>query len=180
MAAADKHVTTVSPAHKKPMKTALGYTLIELIIVIAIMSLLVGVGVAGYRDFSRRQDVQNSARTLIADLRVAQGAANSGEKPTGCNALNGVVVDVTSATSYTLCYACNVNYAGQSCSQLGFTMKQVTTPAGTSLSVVGTQPILFRVLGRGTNLNATTTINVTSGTSGATRAVTVNPGGRIE
>lgn len=162
------------------MKTARGYTLIELIIVILIMSLLVGVGVAGYRDFSRRQDVQNAGRTLIADLRIAQGAANSGEKPAGCNALNGVVVDVTSATSYTLCYACNVNYTGQRCSQLGFTMKQVTTPGGTTLSVVGTQPVLFRVLGRGTNLTAVTTINVASGTTGITRAVTINPGGRIE
>ncbi len=164
----------------KYMNTARGYTLIELVIVILIMSLLVGVGVAGYRDFSRRQDVQNAGRALIADLRIAQGAANSGEKPAGCNALNGVVFDVTSATSYTLCYACNVNYTNQRCSELGFTMKQVTPQNGSTLSVTGTHPILFRVLGRGTNLSAVTTVTIGSGSGAASRSVTVNPGGRIE
>lgn len=84
-----------------------GFTLIELVVVIAIIGLLVGGSVAGYVQLNNRQVVQTSAQGLISVMRQAQQRALSGKKPTsGCTTLTGYRV-AGSGNSYTLDAVCS-------------------------------------------------------------------------
>ena len=49
-----------------------GYTLIELIVVIAIMAILFSFGSANFREYARKKDVSNAALLMKGDLRLAQ------------------------------------------------------------------------------------------------------------
>lgn len=52
-----------------------GFTLVELLIVIAVTMIIVFLGAAGYREFQARNDLRNSARQLISELRYARDQA---------------------------------------------------------------------------------------------------------
>lgn len=74
-----------------PNKSALrhnGFTLIELIVAVAIMSLLVGGAITGFITFAERQEVQTTAKNLQQLLRTAQAKARIREVPTACTAPN--------------------------------------------------------------------------------------------
>ena len=58
-----------------------GFTLIELMVVMLIMSLLFGLGFANFRDFQRRQILEGAVRAVKGDLRYAQELALAGRKP---------------------------------------------------------------------------------------------------
>ncbi len=69
-----------------------GFTLIELIVVLAIIGILATIMLANYNDFGARQEVGNAAEELKSNLRKYQTFAISGQKnPTnladgfGCN-----------------------------------------------------------------------------------------------
>lgn len=62
-----------------------GFTLVEILVAIGIMSLIIGIGGISYRDYSNRQQVTSAAREIRSALRLAQTRAFSGEKPSGCN-----------------------------------------------------------------------------------------------
>lgn len=65
-----------------------GFTLIEILVTIAISALLVTFGLASYIKFNQRQIVDQAARQIFSDLRLAQNKALSGEKAPsyGCGA----------------------------------------------------------------------------------------------
>lgn len=65
----------------------MGFTLIEILIVITITVLLVGGGIAAFINFNERQAILNSAKEVQIFLRSAQTKAKVGQKPTGCNQL---------------------------------------------------------------------------------------------
>ncbi len=85
-----------------------GYTLIEIMVVIVIMSLLVGGGLAGYTKFNDRQTILVAGRQLIASMRQAQQYSASGIKPVGCDTgLRGYRVTAASGGStYTVAAIC--------------------------------------------------------------------------
>lgn len=84
-----------------------GFTLLELIIVIALMALTVGGAVATYRQFNDKQRVVSEAKQLIALLRTAQRRISVGDKPAACAGrnLNGYTVSGSNST-YTLTVQC--------------------------------------------------------------------------
>lgn len=92
------------PAHNFYKK---GFTLIELVISVAIMGMLVAGGIAAYRTFNTRQLVMSAGKEYVQLLRVAQKKAKSGEKPAGCTTLAGyrvsVVANGSRASTYALC-----------------------------------------------------------------------------
>lgn len=68
------------------MSTAskLGFTLIELIVSIAIMGLVMGGGIAGYRSFNERQQLLTTGKEVLVALRKAQTDAVAGVKSSNC------------------------------------------------------------------------------------------------
>lgn len=58
-----------------------GYTIVEVLVVIAISVIVVTFSYANIRDFQARQKLTNIARQLDADLNYAQQAALAGYKP---------------------------------------------------------------------------------------------------
>lgn len=116
-----------------------GLTLIELIVVISIIGLLVGIGVAQYNEFNKNQTLKQAALTLKNNLRAAQNKALSGEKPaTGCTVLDGYQVRFSS-TSYNFRAKCGTNYG-----------TATTTSLPTNVSITNSPPsFVFKVLGQG-------------------------------
>ncbi len=68
-----------------------GFTIIELLIAMVIMSLVFTVGFANLRQFASRQKIEGAVREIKADLRLAQQEAVAGKKPAGpeCDSATG-------------------------------------------------------------------------------------------
>ncbi len=61
------------------MKTARGFSLLELLIVVAIMSLLLAAGVGVYRNFGKNVELSSTSQAMSADMRQMQSKAMTGE-----------------------------------------------------------------------------------------------------
>ena len=91
---------------QQPSKQS-GFTLVEMLIVIAVFALMTGGAVVTYRNFAQRQQVLQSAKNIQESMRFAQKKARAGEKPSGCTTLNGyILAGTTSSTTLTLTADC--------------------------------------------------------------------------
>lgn len=146
------------------------YTLIELLVVIIISLIIFGVGVAGYREFSRRQALTGILKQTKADLRLAQQLALSGQKPEGlvCTKLNSYTFTRTSSTNYQLI---------ANCSNANYITKSIDMPTNTTISVGS---VIFKVLGQGTSLSSPLTFTITNSVSGTSGQVVIGIGGDIK
>lgn len=159
-------------------KRSKGYTIIELIFAVAIMALLFSVGFTSYRDFQKRQYLENAVRSVKGDLRLAQEYALAGRKPdeplgNACTTseLNGYIFVQTSVSAYDIQARCT---AGD------VTIKSVTLPSDVTIGSMSLNPILFQVLGRGVKTETNVTINLQYLTGGVSdRQITVTKGGEI-
>lgn len=157
------------------MKTAnnsKGYTLVELLIGITIISIVFGVGLAGYREFSRRQALTGVSKQLKADLRLAQQLALTGQKPNdvSCNTLDGYIFSRVDASTYRISADC----AGIA---TPYVYKEVNLGSDITLSSTNTS-FMFKVLGQGTDLAASNTLTLTH-TSGNQSIMVVGVGGDV-
>jgi len=123
-----------------------GYTLIELLVGIIILSILFSVGYASFRKYSRRQVLVSFTRKVKGDLSLAREMSISGEKPDNnfCNSpntLSGYNFRVTPDESYVLEALCSGGTVQ---------IKEVDVQDDLSL-VVSDNPIFFKVLSKGTN-----------------------------
>ena len=89
-----------------------GFTLIELIVVIGIMSILTWQGLVNYGDFIKKQVVQEEGKDFVSILRKAQSDANTGYKPsTTCGASDSLVgyrvVGTVSTNTYQVSAVCS-------------------------------------------------------------------------
>lgn len=66
-----------------------GFTLIELMLVMAITLILSGGAVAAYLNFNQNQTVNNDTRNLIAEIYRVRTLAASLQYPAGCTSLRG-------------------------------------------------------------------------------------------
>lgn len=83
-----------------------GFTLIELLIVISVLGLLLGIGLASFNTFNRRERLRQAGLTLKSTLRFAQTKAISVDKPmSGCTEFSGMRVTFTDV-SYTVEHYC--------------------------------------------------------------------------
>lgn len=64
-------------------KENLGFTTLELLVVLVIMGISLGIAISAYNDFNRRQIVTQAAKKVKNYLRLAQSKALAGEKD--CN-----------------------------------------------------------------------------------------------
>jgi prepilin-type N-terminal cleavage/methylation domain-containing protein len=158
-----------------------GYTLLELLIVISIITVVFTFGFARYQDFQRRQQLEAAALTIRSDLRLAQEFSLAGRKPDNPSGndcedspLNGYIFRRLSASTYQIEASCvegDVIVRGP-----------ITISSGISLSGIPGTPtdeLLFRVLAKGVNRSSNTTLTLTQTSSGATTQIIISPSGEI-
>jgi prepilin-type N-terminal cleavage/methylation domain-containing protein len=142
-----------------------GLTLIELMVVMAIIALLSGGSLAAYNSFNQTQTLKAAAEDLKNNLRLAQGKALSQEKPGGCSILDGYQVEISSS-AYLIRPLCGTLPFG--------TGRAFSLPAGITLSTTAS-PLVFRILGGG----ATDAVITISGFGKPPLTVTVTKTGEI-
>lgn len=157
-----------------------GFTLVEILVVIVIMSIIMTLGSVQFREFSRRQVTASAKRQMLADIRSAQSDASSGRKPEGCTgSLLGYGFRVTGTTgpaAYEVFARCSQGTGPQD-----FTTISSRLPDGISITLPSVNPIIFKPLAQGTNLSAATTvtINITSSLASITESLVIRATGEI-
>lgn len=89
-----------------------GYSLIEVLVAVTIISVLTGSSLVGYNRFQGRQGLKSAGEQLVSDLRLTQQKALSGEKVRGwCQgageSLTGWRLVFTSSTAYDIRGVCS-------------------------------------------------------------------------
>lgn len=160
------------------------FTLIEILVTLTITGLIFAFGYVSFRDFSRRQALLGIVRQVKGDLRFAQQAAISGDKPSDpeCSSstvLTGYNFRVVSPTNYTIEAVCAGATGGS------VQIKSVDLTSSETGIASSRNPILFKSLGQGTNItsgapdNGSVTILLSQASTGNILMVTVNLGGEI-
>ena len=153
------------------MKRNSAYTLIELLIVIAIIGILATIGFVSFREFSRRQTLTGVLKAVKADLRSAQQFALTGQKPEGCVTLSGYLFNLSDSYVYELIASCEPSDI--IIKTVDLSSKNITISSLPSF-------IKFKVLGQGTDLISSLTLTLTHDLAGTTGQVTIGIGGDIE
>ncbi len=77
-------------------QTRLGYTAIELLVVVSIIALLSGLSLAYYNNFTQQKILENETRKLIDTFEAARSKASAGDKGS-CTDFYGTVVKLGKA-----------------------------------------------------------------------------------
>lgn len=88
----------------------LGFTLIELMIVVTITVIIAGFSFISVNDFTQNQGTTDDARTFISELRRVYSKATAVFYPPGCTGLTayGVTYGVPTSTDVRVNWVCNV------------------------------------------------------------------------
>lgn len=147
-----------------------GYTIIELLIVITISVVVFSVGMAGYREFSRRQALTGILKQIKADLRLAQQLALTGQKPES--------VVCTQLSSYTFSRITSDNYQLiANCTNANHIVKDIIMPVNTTISAGS---VVFKVLGQGTDLSIPLTYTIANTFADTTGQIIIGVGGDVK
>lgn len=133
-----------------------GFTLIEIMVSLGILTTIGGMGIAAYNSFDSVQRVKQATLTLENNLRYAQASALSSLVPDpACTRLDGYVFRAENATTYKIQGRCDSG---------DYSLRTVTLPPGASL--IGPFPfeIIFQVLTRGVINAGTVTVQNYDGT----------------
>lgn len=154
-----------------------GFSLIELLTVISIMTVLFSLGYANYRDFQRRQHLESAVRMVKADLRLAQEMALAGRKPDICGTsdLLGYSFEINESNdTYSIIADCRDGATEQ--------VKLQTLPEGVEIeSVVSDDNFRFNVLGQGTDETSEVGIGLSFPSGGVDpTGVIITPVGEIK
>jgi prepilin-type N-terminal cleavage/methylation domain-containing protein len=150
-----------------------GFTIIEILVVMVILGVIMAVGSVRYRDFQRRQIVVSVKREMLGDVRSAQSDVSSGRKPDACTGtLLGYEFEITSTNPG----AYRINAV---CSSGDILVKQVNLPPGVTLSVSGSNTVLFKPLSHGTDLSAGSNVTITITNSVNTNTLVISASGEI-
>jgi prepilin-type N-terminal cleavage/methylation domain-containing protein len=125
-------------------KACKGFTIIELLITISVLALLLTIGLVYYQDFNRRQIINQAAKDLKSNLRLAQSRALAGEKPQGWCGGEGETL-----AGYRLEFISEIDYQISAvCSNADIKLTKIVQLPD---SVVGPSGagVLFRVLAQG-------------------------------
>lgn len=147
-----------------------GFTLIEIIVSVAILLLLSGLFIANYNGFSSSQTVRQATSDLVTNLQAVRTSAAAGVKPLACDTLVGYTVSFPTLSTYTASALCLVGGSEQSVG----TVNSYTLPTGVTFSPTP-DAITFYALNRGAS--ADQTISLTG--SGITMKVSVFTSGVV-
>lgn len=154
------------------------YTLIEILVGLTIIGLVFGIGYVNFRDFSRRQAVAGAGKQIQGSLRLAEQLALSGQKPDDIkcndpNVLTGYGFRIVSSSQYRVEAACSGG---------NVVNKDTNLPSGITITTPVPNPVLFKILGQGTNIPAGTSIvlTLTQARTNNRFTVTIGAGGDIK
>ena len=85
-----------------------GFTLIELIVVVAIIIILSGTSIVAYFRFSQRQSAFNDGRSFSTMLRKVKAMAKNLVYPDGCTELSGYTLVATGEINCETCQTVSV------------------------------------------------------------------------
>ena len=74
-------------------RQTLGFTLIELMIVVTIIVALSGVSISAYLSYNNNQTIKNDTRQLIAEILKAKNMAAGLQYPSECTSLQEVAIE---------------------------------------------------------------------------------------
>lgn len=155
-----------------------GFTLIESLIVVSILGILLGIGIAAYNVFNRNQILSQTAKNIKEDLRLTQSKALSAKKDCGiCKGADGVCgnTDDIVLDGWFVSFTSNSYTVYGSCQGAQFGQKTVSLPNNVSLNPLpGT--IKFQVLNKGVDPATTITINA----FGKNQTITVTSTGEFK
>lgn len=153
-----------------------GYTLVEILIGLVIITVLFAGGYASYREFVRRQVLKNTLQELKQNIGLARQKTLSGEKPAGCtNTLVGYEI-AFNLTSYVVSPKCDVTSPGVG----SVSVITVQLPTSVTQSISGfSNPLRFKPIS-GTNLASNGTVTLTHLVSSTTQSITIKPNGAVE
>jgi type IV pilus assembly protein PilA len=98
------------------MRFARGFTLIELMIVVAIVAVLAAIAISQYQDYViRSQIAEGSALATAAKTSVAEFYARTGHFPTGACTDGNASVGMAEPASISGSYVARVYVAGEGC-----------------------------------------------------------------
>lgn len=115
----------------------LGFSLIEMLVAIAIMIVLAGLGIASFIRFNERQQVANTAKQIQHIMRTAQSKARVKEIPSGCSTLFSYEVHRSGSGPINLRANCQTGVNPQ--------LSSWTAPSGMSVSP-GSFSVKFKTL----------------------------------
>jgi prepilin-type N-terminal cleavage/methylation domain-containing protein len=144
-----------------------GYTLIEMLIAVAIMLLLVGGGIASFITFNDRQALVGAGKQMVTYLRSAQAKARVGDTPSGCERLQSYQVTAQEAS--------NIVTLEAACENGNFLRNTFVLPSGMTHN--NDAFIEFRVLQGG--VSGDTNFDIISATTGRVYRIQVTQGGEI-
>jgi len=152
----------------------LGFTVMELLVVMGVIIILFTISLAAYNRFNRRQVVEQATRNLESDLRLAQSKAVAQEKPEGwCDGagetLVGYRLRFTSETQYVIEAVCSNSAESPKI------IKTVDLPE--KIEGIKDTDVLFKVLTKGVDEPTTFTL---IGYDTIQGEVTVEGGGSIQ
>ncbi|MGD8744396.1 MAG: prepilin-type N-terminal cleavage/methylation domain-containing protein [Candidatus Woesebacteria bacterium] len=134
---------------RKSDKEKHGFTFVELLIVIVIMTTLFGVGYANYRDFARRERLQRAAKKVEGEIQYTKQLALTAKKPVHSNCSGDEILlsyefDVQGPSQYRI---------SANCSGGDYIEKQEAIGEGIHIENPSGQEIKFRVLGKGSSIS---------------------------
>jgi len=174
---------------------ALGYSLIELMVVISIMAILFSVGMANYRDYSRKREVSNAALLVRGDLRLTQEFALAGRKPAEpagnvCLAANSLLeyyiferipTSNASGLGYKISAKCSSSNSPVEIKSVDLSLKNITISTFTNTVNSNRNRIHFYPRGKGVgNLTADSTTITLTKVGASPVEITVTVGGEVK
>ncbi len=139
------------PTTTAPFATAAGFTLLEIMVAVAILGILVGLSVPSMARFVNSQRLESAARTVWSDIQSAKMAAIKENQ--------SVTVQSTSATQYSYSF---VDGFGNTHS---FVRNLADECPGVTISMTGATPVTFLGSGiRQPGQNTTVVLTNSAGT----------------
>jgi prepilin-type N-terminal cleavage/methylation domain-containing protein len=133
-----------------------GYSLVEMVVVVFIIVILFGLGIANYGNYSRREAYNNVLEQIVSDMRLTQEYALAGKKPSGCDVLNSYQFRRSNAHQYVI---------EADCSNSDYIVKTVNLATTLEINFINphrpspNHTVQFYVLGRGTNADSVSSAN---------------------
>jgi len=156
-----------------------GFSLVEILVAVGIIATVFLVGVTQYREYSRRQGLENVVKLTVSKIREAQNLANAGTKPAICvdedlilESIRFAIATDSNPPRYRITASCPPRRpAIQDWKQF---------PVGYIVTTTNSGRVDFLPVGQGTLLSTDMTITIIDQNTLSEGVITITPLGKID